>query len=909
MAVPKASAPPRPRLAPSGPDQWTITGGWQLLEAPKLTASGTQISQLGFDTHGWMQATVPGTVLTTMIDRGIYPDPDYGLNNMAIPESLNKQNYWYRTDFPTPVNVSARRLTLTLEGVNYSARVWLNGKYLGETTGAFLRGNFDVTGKLRNGATNSLAILVSPPPHPGIAQEESMKAGQGPNGGIMAIDGPTFFDTEGWDWIPSVRDRDTGLWQKVTLRSMDSVSLGDALVITTLPLPDTSRANIEIRVPITSAAKNAVRGTLEASFDEVHIRKSITLEPGETTVALTPREFSSLVVQHPRLWWPNGYGKPELHKLTLTFRTANGESDTRKLRFGIRELTYEVSLLDPSGHLRRVEVSPTEAASKEERPVDVTHDGIRESAEGWVGSLTAEALASPAVHFISDHSSSPYLLIKVNGVRIAIRGGDWGMDDMLKRVSRAHLEPYFRLTRDAHLNMIRNWMGQSTEEAFYDLADKYGLLVWNDFWVSSQNWNLEPGNSALFLRNARDTILRYRNHPSIAVWCGRNEGVLPPTLNNGLGDLLATLDGTRYFAPDSAWINVQKSGPWGYLNPTLYFTSLGRGFTTEIGSPSLSTLESLRASIPPSEQWPPSDTWAYHDWHGGEGAFTKATETELGPSSNLEDFEKRAQLMNYVDYRAMFEGFNAHLWAPNTGRLLWMTQPSWPSNVWQIYSSDYDTQASYYGVMKASEPVHVQLNLPGYDLAVVNNTLQALTGLHLRVRVLSTRNDVLMDREETVNAAPNAVTGVEDPALDLKTRIAGGVVFVKLDLRDAAGKALSNNFYWEGKDPASYRALDDLLPATITAAASSIPNASGEHTVQVVLHNAGNVISLADKLTLMKVSDGTRILPAYYTDNYVSLLPGETRTIDITYPAGTTVEPEIGLRGWNIASTTIAVRH
>ena len=85
-------------------------------------------------------------------------------------------------------------------------------------------------------------------------------------------------------------------------------------------------------------------------------------------------------------------------------------------------------------------------------------------------------------------------------------------------------------------------------------------------------------------------------------------------------------------------------------------------------------------------------------------AFNQHLQTQFGIGSSLEDYERKAQMMNYVDYRAIFEGFNAHLWAPNGGRLLWMTQPAWPSTLWGILSSDYDTQASYYGTKKACEP-------------------------------------------------------------------------------------------------------------------------------------------------------------------------------------------------------------
>ena len=105
-----------------------------------------------------------------------------------------------------------------------------------------------------------------------------------------------------------------------------------------------------------------------------------------------------------------------------------------------------------------------------------------------------------------------------------------------------------------------------------------------------------------------------------------------------------------------------------------------------------------------------------------------ATAVRIRRATSLEDFERKAQMLNYVDHRAIFEGMNAHLWAPNSGRVLWMTQPAWPSNMWQILSSDYDTQASYYAVKKASEPIHIQLDPSNYSVDVVNNTTAPLPG-------------------------------------------------------------------------------------------------------------------------------------------------------------------------------------
>jgi Glycosyl hydrolase 2 galactose-binding domain-like/Exo-beta-D-glucosaminidase Ig-fold domain/Glycosyl hydrolases family 2/Concanavalin A-like lectin/glucanases superfamily len=918
-----------PAMREIAKDRWSIDGGWQLIAAPEVNVDGEKIAQAFFDTAKWMAAVVPGTVLTTMIERGLYPDPEYGLNNLAIPESLNKQDYWYRAEIKTPEALNGKNLTLTFKGINYKAVVWLNGKQLGTITGAFIRGNFDVTGvwKAGIGDVNVLAVQVSPPPHPGIPQEQSIKGGPGENGGIMCLDGPTFVASEGWDWIPAVRDRETGIWQPVELTAVRAVRIGDAQVITELPLPDTNRADVRIKVPVENLLHQPVRGTLKAAFEGVEVSKEVTLPPGTTAIALTPAEFNQLTVQNPRLWWPNGYGKPELYHLRLAFIEGNGEADSKEVRFGIREITYELSLLDAAGHLRRVEIDPTLGKEGNAGVVDVSHAGMRqipapdpppanfpkawrENWHGWVASLELGAEQSPAVRPVDDDRAAPYLVLKVNGVKIACRGGAWGMDDFMKRVSRERLEPYFRLHRDANVNIIRNWVGQNTEEVFFDLADEYGLLIWNDFWETTQDYNLEPENPDLLLANVRDAILHYRNHPSIAVWCGRNEGVPQPIVNEGITKLVNALDGTRYYSPSSNQINLQHSGPYRYMDPKFYFTVLNHGFSVETGTPSMSTAESFRASIAPEDLWPISDAWAYHDWHqsgNGEMApFMAEMQSEFGAPANFEDFERKAQMLDYVSHRAIFEGMNAHLWAPNSGRMLWMTQPAWASNVWEIFSHDYDTQSSFYGVKKACEPVHIQLDLSNYHVDAVNTTTAALAGVSLEAKVYSLDNKLLTQHQERKDVAANALTA--GFPLELAQFLECGVVLVKLELRDATGRLLSENLYWLAAESASYRALGRLGAADVEAKATSRRDGTTVY-LHVTLRNRGTVAAIQNKLTVLNAIDGSRILPVYYADNYVSLLPGETREIAIEYPTPSSGQgvAQIELRGWNVGARTLSI--
>jgi len=913
-----------PSLGTNGENQWTL-GAWKLVAAPEIRSTGDQLSKPGVETKNWLLATVPGTVLTTLVDRGVYPDPDYGLNNLAIPESLNKQDYWYRTEFKAPTGVAGRRLTLTFEGINYKAEVWLNGQSLGTITGAFIRGVFDVTNVLK--PTNVLAVKVSPPPHPGIPQEQSIKGGPGENGGTMVLDGPTFMATEGWDWIPAIRDRNTGIWQPVTLSASGGVKIADAQVVTSLPLPDTSRADVSITVPLENVTGAPVHGTLKAAFEQVEVTKEITVAPGKSEVRLSPTEFTQLTVQHPRLWWPNGYGKQELYGLTLTFAESGKDSDVKQLRFGIREITYELSLFDSRGHLRRLEYSPTNAMLKNERVVDVSHEGMREIPpadpfppdfpkewregwKSWVASLAPGGESSYSVHMLDDNKMTHYLVIKVNGVRIACRGGNWGMDDSRKRVSRERLEPYFKLHQQANLNIIRNWVGQNTEETFFDLADEYGMLVWNDFWESTQDYNAEAQDPALFLDNARDTILRFRNHPSIAMWCGRNEGVPQPIINEGLTDLTSKLDGTRYYSPSSNQVNLQNSGPYKFMDPALYYTTLNHGFSVETGTPSFSTLESFRASVPKEDQWPIDDAWAYHDWHasgnGDIAPFMAQLQAQFGAATSLEDFERKAQMLNYVEHRAIFEGMNAHLWAPNSGRMLWMTQPAWPSNYWQILSHDYDTQASFYGVKKACEPVHVQLDLSNYGVTVVNTTPDTLKGLTVVANAYSLENKPLLRNEQKLDIA--ADSAVDGSKLELAPLFSNGVLLVKLELKNADGKLLSDNFYWLGADAAAYRQLNRLPAASISATAFFNSAFGGVSRQTVRLKNRGLSPALEIKVTLLDSRTGERILPAYYSDNYFPLLPGESREISVDYRSSAVQgTPQLAIRGWNVATGILAV--
>lgn len=896
-----------PVLQASGTGRFAL-GAWRLCAAPQVEASGERLSEAAFDAGGWLDAVVPGTVLSTLIARGQVPDPSIGLANLEVPEALCRQDYWYRTQFDVPAEFDGRHAYLRFDGINYAAEVYCNGVRLGAMTGAFIRGRFDLSGVLHVGRANAVAVRVSPPPHPGIPHEQSLAGGPGANGGILAMDGPTFVCTEGWDWIPGVRDRNTGIWQAVELGHTGPVRVGDAQVVAHFDDGSLARARLALALPLTLVGAEALPVTVELELVDLSQRQPVRrarlvrrLQAGTETLHFDGASCEALDVADPLLWWPNGYGRPDLYRLDVTVHGPAGCSDRRSFRFGIRKLSVEMSMVDGAGAPVRVEVDPVAARAQGVQVADLRHQGIRQVRGGlWVPTLTQQGATSDAVRRLPDDTLAPFLVLKVNGVRIAARGGNWGMDDWLKRVDRERLEPYFRLHRDAHINVIRNWVGQCTEQVFFELADEYGMLVLNDFWASTQDHQVEPGDPALFLANAQDVIRRFRNHPSICAWIGRNEGVPQPAINEGLDRLVRDEDGTRVYLPNSREINLQESGPWNFREPQAYYDGVARGFSTEVGTQSFPTLESFESFVPEADRWPVSDTWAYHDWHTDENGDTAPFEAALaerfGAPQSLADFERKAQMLNFESHRAIFEGMNAGLWTRHSGRLLWMTHPAWPSTQWQIYSHDYDTHAAFYGTRCALEPAHAQLRLPGHELLVVNVGVAALAA-RLAWRILKLDGAVLATGALAVALDANTVSAPIDAGV-AQWLEREDVVLLQLELFDAAGARLSRNVYWLSAKPGRLRALNGLAPVSLELQVRERRAGS----LLVSLRNPSAAPSLHNKLTLQDIA-GARILPAFYSDNYISLMPGEAAEIRIEAAGGRPAR--LALRGWNTLGQTL----
>ncbi|HEY3608070.1 MAG TPA: discoidin domain-containing protein, partial [Pseudonocardiaceae bacterium] len=678
-----------PALRVAGDGTVPIESGWVLtMDDFAPSQDGTVLSGPSVNTDGWVPATVPGTVLASLVAQGHFPDPVSGMNNMVIPEALSRHAWWYRRSFSVPSGLdtgAGRFVWLEFDGVNHQADVWLNGTSVGTLSHPFGRAAFDVTAALRRSGDQALAVKISPMPFPGSPGDKG-PAGQSfvDAGGGMFANSPTLVAASGWDWMPAVRDRVSGIWNHVRLRSTGAAVLGDARIDTVLPkLPDLSAAELTITVPVGNASSVSQQITVTAAFDTVRLSTTVTVAAGQQAdVKFDPTAYPQLQLTNPKLWWPNGYGDPALHELLLTATVGGRTSDHRVVNFGIRRISYDyglpitvendvasqtvdfpvqqaryvrlqggrratgwgislwtLSVVDSASPATDLALNKTATASS----VDNSGNPAQNAVDGnpgtrWSSGYTdnqwiqvdlgsaqtfdrfvlswEQAYATTFTVQVSndgttwtdvksvDNSPVP-LTILVNGLRVFIRGGSWGWDELLRRMPADRMDSVVAMHRDMNFTMIRNWIGTSYREELFAAADRNGILVWNEFW---DGFSTDPANHDIFLAQAKDTVLRYRHHPCMVVFFGCNEGTPPAVIDNALRDIV-TGNTDLLYQSNSAGGVISGDGPYHWLDPKQYFTGDAtggkHGFWSEIGIPTVSVVESMRNLVGAGDPgWP-----------------------------------------------------------------------------------------------------------------------------------------------------------------------------------------------------------------------------------------------------------------------------------------------------------------
>lgn len=773
----------------------------------------------------WIPATVPGTVLTSYMNIGAVPNTNYANNGLQISESYFRSNFWYRNTFRVPEGFRRERIYLNFDGINWKANIWLNDKLLGRSEGAFIRSSFEVSDYLVDGE-NKLLVEVICPAHFGAAKEKN-RMNTAINGGILGADNPTFHATVGWDWINSTRGRNTGIWNDVYLFTTEAVKLNDPFVDCKLNLPDTTIAILRPEVVCSNDGKGPVQGVLKGRIGDVEFSKTISLKAGETrTVCFEPEEFPQLIFRNPKLWWPNGYGEPHLYESSFTFCSQTG----------------------------------TEKVGVESAPLSFK-TGIRQ---------------------VTWNTANEKLTLFVNGKRFIGKGGNWGFSEHNLQYTDREYDAAVKYHKEMNFTMIRNWVGQIGDDEFYEACDRYGIMVWQDFWLANPCDGPDPDDEQMFALNAEDMVSRIRNHPSLCLYCGRNEGFPPATLNKALQRIVKDIHPGMPYIGSSADDIVTGHGPYWAVYPREYF-ELKAGadkFHSERGMPCIMNYESLKRTLKPEDLWPQGDAWGEHDFtlEGAQrgSSFNEMLAKMFGEPKSAEEFCRLAQWINYDGYRAMFESRSKH----RRGLLLWMTHPCWPSMVWQTYDYYLDPTAAYFGCMHGCEPLHVQWNAATNKVEVV-----ALPLLSAKVERATVVAEVY-DMRGNLCWSKTAETPVAEDATQELFELeypdnAGEVQLIRLVLKDKKGNVLSRNDYVHGREEGNLQALRRLPASKVDFSFIPQGEKDGELHYEATVTNKGKETAYMLRLKVVG-EDGEQILPVIYEDNYLHLLPGESRTLHIS---------------------------
>lgn len=890
-----------PAFGGAEPVKLELADNWRLASAKEIKEDGAVVSKSNYQDDRWHPVhRMPATVLESLEEDGVYPNLYVGKNMLEkVPQDLYKQDWWYRTVFTAPGGYST--YTLEFPGINYRAEVWINGQKAADNqqiVGMYAAHQVNVTGWIKPGAPNVLAVKVTP---------ERL---------IQDVDGvelaDSWFDWINWKYLgykgkytrehmfnaSFVPDRNAGIWKPVFLKATGDVGIENPAVNSALSVPQAT-ARLTVFVNLHNFANAPVKGKLKATISRtgkpsIDVQQEVTLSPGETReVAFGPEKYSNLTVNKPDLWWPYTMGRPSLYDLNLEFVHDQKVSDRSHIRFGIRSITQ---------HRDHDEEFP-------------------------------------------DKGKSGNFYLQVNGRDFLVRGADY-TPDLLYRYDPEREADVLRYVKDLGMNMLRSESKISSEH-FVELADQEGIpimLGWMccNQWEKWEQWSEEDHRVAA--DSLRSQALMLRSHASMFIWANGSDGRPPDPVRNEYHKILsdvhwqnAMVDTVSSFAKDAKgerlWDGIIMEGPYSWRPPTYWFSGRyvpTRGSSAEQGdNESIPTLESLKKFIPEDKLWPINDTWFFH-----AGAIEntnvlmnvqRAVNRRYGPSSNVEEFVRKAQLSHYENTRAQFEDFAANGWANHKMTLYWMLNSHWPSFYGHIIDYYLSPGGAYYGAKKGLRALSVVFDAYARGdhnqarVMVFNQSPADVAGLRARVRVYDLDGKVVDERSAADIKVPfnGALQVLTLPRYPQSTP----VFFVRCQLLDQNGKLLVDNTYWQSQkdddmgDPKNDSAFDlkqdswaDMTPlntmSQVQLQVSARKTVAGSREqVSIQLHNPSEHIAFFERASVTAAQNGDEILPILYDDNYITVYPGETVEIHATVAKATEAN-WIKLEGYNTPATS-----
>jgi exo-1,4-beta-D-glucosaminidase len=844
---------------------------WQLQSACDVKAKGEEISKAGFDASRWHKTNVPATVVGALITDKTYPDPNYGTNLRDFPGmNYSNKSLFANQDFPKGSPFACAwwfRTEFSVPASDGEKNRWLHFMGINYRANIWVNGQKIADADNVAGTYRSYEFDVTKALTPGKVNTLAVEV-SAPRKNDLGIT---------WvDWNPTPPDKNMGIWKEVFLTESGPVSVRNPFVASQVSA-DLKSAALTVEADVRNASKAEVKGTLRAELAGVSISQPVTLGAGESkTVRFTPENSAELKLENPRLWWPYTIGEPYLQEAKLTFETGGQSSDTAGTTFGIRQITSEL-----------------------------TSDGHR--------------------------------LFKINGRNILIRGAAWA-PDLFFRWSSERVATDLAYVKDMGMNAIR-LEGRLDREELYEKADRLGILVmpgWTccDAWEKWSNWKDEQHKIAGESLKSQVRILR--QHPSVFVWLNGSDNPPPAVVEKAYLAIEKALDWPNPVVSSASGTattvtgksGVKMTGPYEYVPPVYWLADQhyggAHGYNTETSpGPAIPPRASLEKFIPEEHLWPIDEVWNFHA--GGErfttvNVFTDGLTRRYGAPTSLDDYLRKSQAMTYEGERAMFEAYARNKYK-STGVIQWMLNNGWPSLIWHLYDYYLAPAGGYFGTKKACEPVHVQYSYDDNSVAVINGTYEARKGMHVLAKVYSIDATEKASKDATLDLAPDSSTRAFDvPKADGLTR----TYFLRLQLHDASGKLVSDNFYWlstkldtlawdQRKDTVytPQRDFGDLtgLAALPTAKLEAKASRGTDGAVRVSVKNPSKGVAFMVHLRLTSGKGGDDVAPVFWEDNYFSLLPGEAKEISVRYNAAALngKEPAVELDGFNVAAATLAV--
>jgi exo-1,4-beta-D-glucosaminidase len=846
-----------------------LASGWAIQSSAAVAPAGDAISRPGFSTDGWHAATVPGTIVGALVEEGRYPNPYTGMNLRAIPGTTYPVGAQFAL-LPIPAASPYKkawwyRREFDIPAASRDRAVWLHFNGINYRANIWVNGARIATREEVAGAFRRYEFDITRVAHPGARNAVAVE--------VFAPE-PRDLAMTWVDWNPTPPDKNMGLWGDASVSDSGPVAVRHPHVITDLDLPSLDVAHLTVTTELWNTTDTAIDSVVRGAVDMVAFSRAVRLAPREhRIVRFSPADTPQLNIQRPRVWWPYRMGEQHHYTLAIGAEVNGVESDHQDVRFGVNEFTSE---LTDKGHR----------------------------------------------------------LFRVNGKPILIRGGGWASDMLLRPKPPARLESEFRYVKEMGLNTIRTEGKLETDE-FYDLADREGILIMPG-WCCCDQWELwdkwDAENYTVGPASLRDQLLRLRNHPSIFVWLNGSDKPPVAAVEQKYLDIERELEWSRPTlssaaeapGPVSGPSGVKMRGPYDYVPPSYWLTDAAHGgafgFSAEIGpGAAVPPIESLEAMLPAEHLWPIDQVWNFHAG-GGQfkdiKLFTAALEGRYGKAAGVAEYARKAQALAYEGERAMFEGYARNKYT-STGVIQWMLNNAWPSIIWHLYDYYLRPGGGYFGTKKACEPLHVQYSYDDRSVVIVNDTPADVKGLRVAATVLDFTLAEKFRRDAAVDIAADGVRrAFEIPALSGLTT----TYFVRLALRDAAGRLVSRNFYWLStrddqldwpktqwyttptKRHGDLTALARLPPTTLSVS-PAFAAAGRQSTARVTVANTGRALAFQIRLKLEDPRSGDEILPAFWDDNYFELLPGEERGISVSYPGGDrAVQPRVTAEAWNTVS-------